>query len=245
MFLLLHNTLLVRHQLRSLFAILCVCTAVGTIYEPIASGALTPWGPITGFFVGVPLVVFEVLFPMQFMRMWPFAASVLAKALLYILLILLVFLSITFIYGFAHGLTLSAFHEAVWSRDTVTKVGLAFCVFVGVIFFQQLDRLLGPGTLVRYVFGRYHRPRQEARIFMFLDLKGSTSIAERLDIGTYFALLNDFFHDIAEPVLATNAQIYQYIGDEVVLTWPMARGLRDANCVRVFSPNVTDSRRAS
>ncbi len=228
------NILFVRHQLRSTFAILGVSSAMGIAYESISTGTLTLWGPITGLFVGLPLVVFEVFFPMKFMRKWPFAASVFTKALIYIVFILLVFLGTTFLYGLIHGLTLHDFSEAVWSRDTAIKVGVSFCMFVVIIFFQQLNRLLGPGTLVRYIFGRYHRPRQNARIFMFLDLKGSTSIAERLDTGAYYALLNDFFHDIAEPVLATRAQIYQYIGDEVVLTWPMESGLHDANCVRVF-----------
>jgi adenylate cyclase len=184
--------------------------------------------------VGLPLVAFEVLFPMQFMRKWPFAASVISKAVLYIILLLLVFLGSTLTYGYIQGLTLGDFYEAVWSGDTVAKVAVGFAAFVVIIFFQQLNRLLGPGTLIRYIFGRYHRPRQEERIFMFLDLKDSTSIAERLDIGAHYALLNDFFHDIAGPVLATKAQIYQYVGDEVVLTWPMTTGLRDANCVRVF-----------
>jgi adenylate cyclase len=204
------------------------------VYEPASTGVLTLWGPMTGLFVGLPLVLFEVLFPMEFMRRWPFAASVLAKALLYMTLILCVFLGTALVYGFLHGLTLRDFQEAVWSSDTATKVGVAFCAFVIIIFFRQLNRLLGPGTLLRYIFGRYHRPRKEERIFMFLDLKDSTSIAERLETGDYFALLNDFFHDIAEPVLATKAQIYQYVGDEVVLTWPMAGGLHEANCVRVF-----------
>jgi adenylate cyclase len=184
--------------------------------------------------VGVPLVLFEVLFPMHFMRRWPFAVSVLAKALLYISLILVVFLGVAFVYGFLHGLTLDDFREAAWSIRTVIQVGFAFCVFLVIIFFQQLDRLLGPGTLVRYLFGRYHRPRREARIFMFLDLKDSTAIAERLDVDAYYGYVNDFFHDITEPVLATKAQIYHYVGDEVVLTWTMAKGLHAANCVRVF-----------
>jgi adenylate cyclase len=214
--------------------ILSVFAAIGIAYESISTGALTLWGPITGSFVGLPLVVLEVLFPMRFMRNWPFAASVLARALLYIMLILLVFLGITFVYGLIHGLSLSDFYREVWSRDMVTKVGVGFSAFVVVIFFQQLNRLLGPGNLARYMFGRYHRPRQETRIFMFLDLRDSTSIAERLEVGAYYAFLNDVFHHIAEPVLATKAQIYQYVGDQVVLTWPMASGLQNGNCVRAF-----------
>jgi adenylate cyclase len=228
-----HNNRFLRHQLRSVLVIFGLCAAIGTVYDA-ATGELSVSGPIVGLFVGLPLILFEVLFPLQFMRKWPFAASVFARAVLYITLLLLVFSSLTFIYGLAHGLTLNDFYEALWSSDTVTQVGVGFGAFVVIIFFQQLNRLLGPGTLVRYIFGRYYRPRQEARIFMFLDLKDSTSIAERLDVGSYYALLNDVFHDIAEPVLATRAQIYQYVGDQVVLTWPMARGLHDANCVRVF-----------
>jgi len=230
-----NNTIYIRRHLKSIFVIVGVCTAIGTLYQPITTGVLTIWGPLTGLGLGVPLVLFEVLIPLKFTRSWPFAASVLMKSFLYLTLILLVFLGSTFVFGLIHGLTLRDFVEAVWDGETVVKVGVSGCVFVTIIFFRQLDRLLGPGTLMRYLFGRYHRPHREERIFMFLDLKDSTSIAEPLDVDTYYALLNDFFHDIAEPVLATNAQIYQYIGDEVVLTWPMATGLQDANCIRVFS----------
>lgn len=230
-----HQTLHLRRHLRAACAIAGVFAVVGTAYELLDTGALTLSGPLTGVVVGLPLVVFEVLFPLPFTRRWPFAATVLVKALLYVGLILLLFLGTTFVYGYAQGLTLRDFREAMWSSDTVVKVGVASGVFIVVIFCRQLDRLLGPGTLMRYLFGRYHRPRREARIFMFLDLKDATAIAERLDVDAYYALLNDFFHDLAEPVLATKAQIYQYVGDQVVLTWPMETGLQDANCLRVFS----------
>ncbi len=57
------------------------------------------------------------------------------------------------------------------------------------------------------------------RVFMFLDLKGSTAIAEKLGHVLYFELLNDFFSDIAEPIAKFNGEIYQYVGDEVVVSW--------------------------
>ena len=47
-------------------------------------------------------------------------------------------------------------------------------------------------------------------------------------------MLNDFFHEISEPVRTTNAEIYQYIGDEVVFTWKTDDGLADANCLKIF-----------
>ena len=69
---------------------------------------------------------------------------------------------------------------------------------------------------------------------MFLDMKSSTTLAETLGAQKYFSLLNTFFRDISEPILERDAEIYQYIGDEVVLTWPVESGFRDANCIRVF-----------
>jgi len=57
----------------------------------------------------------------------------------------------------------------------------------------------------------YHKPREEVRIFMFLDMKSSTAIAERLGHVRFYTLLNELFHEISRPVLQTKAEIYQYI----------------------------------
>ena len=34
--------------------------------------------------------------------------------------------------------------------------------------------------------------------------------------------------------MANNTEIYQYVGDEAVLTWPVEKGLKDQNCLRAF-----------
>ena len=85
-----------------------------------------------------------------------------------------------------------------------------------------------------YLLGRYHRPHREARIFMFLDLKSSTTLAEELGHVAYYGLVNEFFRDISGPVLDRAGEIYEYVGDEVVLTWKGTSGLEEANCIRVF-----------
>jgi len=113
-------------------------------------------------------------------------------------------------------------------------VALAILTLVSFLinFGRQLNRMLGPGTLVNLLLGRYHRPVAEDRIFMFLDLNDSTAIAAALGPLRFNDFKNDFFHDIAEPVLETRGQIYQYVGDEAVVTWTIARGLRQGNCLR-------------
>jgi adenylate cyclase len=85
-----------------------------------------------------------------------------------------------------------------------------------------------------FAAGVYHRPTAEERIFLFLDLQGSTQLAERLGSARYFELLRRFVDDLTDPVLEAEGEIYQYAGDEVVITWPMAQGIRDAHCVRCF-----------
>ena len=72
------------------------------------------------------------------------------------------------------------------------------------------------------------------RIFMFLDIRSSTTIAEDLGHVQYFELLNDFFRDIAEPISKNKGQIYQYVGDEVVVSWSLDDGLTEANCLQCF-----------
>lgn len=72
------------------------------------------------------------------------------------------------------------------------------------------------------------------RIFMFLDIRSSTSIAEALGHLRYFELLHDFFRDIATPISINKGQIYQYVGDEVVLSWDLQSGLDNGKCLRCF-----------
>lgn len=69
---------------------------------------------------------------------------------------------------------------------------------------------------------------------MFIDLKSSTAIAERLGHIKYHNLLNDFFDDINDSIIFSKGEIYQYIGDEVTVSWSMKNGIENENCLRCF-----------
>lgn len=92
----------------------------------------------------------------------------------------------------------------------------------------------GPGMFSDYLLGRYFRPKSETRIFMFADIKNATTIAEELGEAAYFNFLKDFFNDIAPAIAQTKGEVYQYVGDEVVLTWKMHNGLTNANVLRCY-----------
>jgi len=101
-------------------------------------------------------------------------------------------------------------------------------------FMLQVSDKFGPGILWKFITGKYYRPRQEERIFMFLDLKSSTTIAEKMNSKRYFGLIKEIFSDITEPILNSHGEIYQYVGDEVVVSWPVEKGLADNNCLLCF-----------
>lgn len=87
---------------------------------------------------------------------------------------------------------------------------------------------------INYLTGFYHRPRQEMRIFMFLDMRSSTTIAERIGHVKYFQLLNELYADITDPILYSRGDIYQYVGDEISVSWSLRRGVARQRCIRCF-----------
>lgn len=87
---------------------------------------------------------------------------------------------------------------------------------------------------INYLTGFYHKPRQEMRIFMFLDMRSSTAIAERLGHVQYFQLLNELYADITDPILYSRGEIYQYVGDEISVSWSLRRGVGRQRCIRCF-----------
>lgn len=112
---------------------------------------------------------------------------------------------------------------------------LVWGVFVvATQFMLQVGDKFGPGVLWKLMTGRYYQPREEERIFMFLDLRSSTSIAESLGHRRFFELLRELYQDITWPVTECAGEIYQYVGDEVIVSWSPRTGMRDSNCIRCF-----------
>ncbi len=101
-------------------------------------------------------------------------------------------------------------------------------------FSVQVNNLLGKGVLFNYIIGKYHKPVIEERIFMFLDLESSTTIAEKIGPIAYHRFMNNFFFDINDPIIESKGEIYQYVGDEVIISWKRKSGIKNANCIECF-----------
>ena len=109
-----------------------------------------------------------------------------------------------------------------------------FFIMLSTMAFLLVRDKFGPRMFGAYLSGKYFRPRREERIFMFMDLKGSTTIAEELGELKYFQFLNDAFRIATPGILNNRGEIYQYVGDEIVVSWQMAAGTIHANCLSCY-----------
>ena len=149
--------------------------------------------------------------------------------ILYVLLFLFTMISLAYLF-FGEEITFLEF-----AFEPGSFAIYLYIVVVDVFMFglRQVNLFLGGGNLWKLFRGKFYSPREEERIFMFLDLQSSTSHAERLGHIQYSKLIQDCFNDLG-IVVENEAEIYQYVGDEVVLTWTPDTGLSRSNCVNAY-----------
>ena len=152
-------------------------------------------------------------------RPLPFLAYFALRSVLYVAVIVLVIAVVNEAAGAGFG--------GVRPFDLI----VALAVTVGVILFLSVDDLLGPGVLFAFAAGRYHNPRIEERALLFVDMRASTTIAERLGELRYLSLLNRFVGDVSFAVAEAGGAIHKYVGDEVIATWRLQPGANPPACV--------------
>jgi len=178
----------------------------------------------------------EYLFDKYIYKRLSFGRTVLVGAITYLIAIILLvsfgmraFTRIT-----DTEMNVKTYTDFVFSGEMILIIFYCFIVGFLIDIFREIDKKFGPGNLWKMLMGEFYHPKEEQRIFMFLDLKNSTGIAEKLGHHEYSKLIQDCFSDVSEVVLKYKASIYQYVGDEIVLTWTIKDGLEDLNCINFF-----------
>jgi len=203
-------------------------------------------GPtLRGFFIGF-LVGTSIGFCEEFLFLEKFRK----KSYLFLLIFRTVVYSIVIAFNellinsasnfFTQNMTLNqSIYSAVFRENFPRDLAIIALVSVLSIALLQIRRLHRPGDLIRYVTGRYHLPEEVNKIFLFIDLKSSTAIAEKIGNTEYSSFLIDYFHDMTGAILMSKAEIYQYIGDEIILTWSFDSGAKYARCINCFFDILT------
>ena len=125
--------------------------------------------------------------------------------------------------------------EAHWLINEfpwIVAIGFFPSLLVGVVF--ELTRLVGSRVLFNVALGRYRRPVREERVLMFLDLAGSTSLAEAMGELRVQNLLTRFFYDIDDAIVSHGGEVHAYVGDEVIVTWPLDERMSGGRCIDCF-----------
>ena len=132
-----------------------------------------------------------------------------------------------------------SFYSALFRENFPRDLTIIVITSSTLIALLQIKRLHRPGDLIKYITGRFHIPKEVNKIFLFIDLKSSTAIAEKIGNTNYSSFLIDYYHDMTGAILMSKAEIYQYIGDEIILTWSFEKGVKDARCVNCFFDILT------
>jgi adenylate cyclase len=188
-----------------------------------------------GIILGIAFGFLELIFERRVFKIMSYGRIILVKSVFYIVVFTLSafltnLISFTIYQG---GLDVDLWLKNVARVSWHVPLLYIFLVSILINTFKQIDLKFGPGNLLRLLLGKFHKPQKDRRIFMFLDLKSSTSIAEKIGHTKYSELIQDCFTDLS-VVRYFKAEIYQYVGDEVVLSWSMSHGLENLNCVKTY-----------
>lgn len=192
---------------------------------------------IIGLLVGcIEILILNKLFAKQ-----SFLVKITSKFLIYMFFFFLVIL-INYPIAASMELKTSVLDSRVWDKYIVfffslthlsAVVQLIFSLLISLLY-SEISENLGQNLLLNFFTGKYHKPKSENRVFMFVDMKSSTSIAEQLGHIAYFELLRSYYFDLANAIIKNHGEVYQYIGDEIVISWKLKKGVQNNNCINCF-----------
>ncbi|MDT0606855.1 adenylate/guanylate cyclase domain-containing protein [Croceitalea rosinachiae] len=192
-------------------------------------------------FLGLLIGAIEVLFLSKVFLKSTFTKKIIFKTLIYSLMIMAATVTISVVIN-SFELQVSPLSSTVWDGVYRFFTNFAFwstiCYFtlstIACLFYSEISDNVGENVLLNFFTGKYHHPMEEERVFLFLDMKSSTTIAEQLGHITYFKLLRDYYADLSDAIITYGGEIYQYVGDEIVVTWQLKPNQKHTQSIECF-----------
>lgn len=169
-------------------------------------------GMMLGFLISLSCGLLQFLYFEKVLKRFPFISAVLIRATAFSVLTVVVF--------FLVSVLISKLFAIPYFFEHLPFALVLTFIFASLFLFTiSTINLIGRREFMSILTGRYHRPVEEERIFMFMDIASSTTIAEQLGHIRFFKFLNEFYGDVTEAVSATDGEIYKYVGDEAIVAW--------------------------
>jgi len=196
--------------------------------------------PSSGMLMGLLTGILEIGYFSTWFLKNSFAKKVILKSLIYLFVVIVFLVILTFI-NTLYTLNVQSIKILVspaWAFFTDYAV-IGIIVYIASIIvvtqlYAELSQSIGVGTVSNFFMGKYHHPVEEERIFMFLDMKSSTTIAESLGHVKYFQMLKEYFFDLSVAVIDYAGIIYQYAGNEMIISWKLKDGLKNNHSIACF-----------
>lgn len=112
-----------------------------------------------------------------------------------------------------------SFNDMFQTKLLLRKILYWLILLVITQLYVEINEKYSPGVFLDIIRGKYMQPKIEKRIVMFMDLKDSTPIAEKLGHVENFKFISDFIFDVSMALIEHDGRIYQYVGDEIVVSW--------------------------
>ena len=192
---------------------------------------------LAGILFGILFILINRLTEKKIFRRRSFGFNILLKTILYIISVFIVFVLIFYlflVYGLITSEQFASFRSFVSAKFFVSFLVYYVLFVVLMNFIHFVSEKLGQEFLIDLLTGKYYHPRNEELIFMFLDLKGSTMLTEKLGHNAYSNFIKECIHELTPIIQRYDAMVYQYVGDEVVLYWEVKKGYDRFNCINIF-----------
>ena len=223
--------------------LLAVIIAAGTIAGlaaglaiNVAQGRTSPSSMVVGVSYGMLICIaigcVELFVLDGPMRVWlgglSFTANLIVRSAIYAAIIIVIQLSQAG--EVIAGLPLDPSSQNFWFGFIYSAV---ISVLMNLVF--GVANIIGPRAFLNFITGRYHSPVEENRFVLFVDIAGSTGLAERLGGVGIHRLLDRTFRLLTVAVVDYRGEVLNYIGDEVIVTWRESSGAIECRPLRCFT----------
>jgi adenylate cyclase len=229
-----------------LLGVIVTASVIGAIAYVFAQGLTSPAAIAVGVSYGLilSLAIGGVsLFVLDGpMRMWlgglPFIANLAVRSAVYAAIIIPV-------QYFELGSVLIGRPFVSSMRDFWAAMVFSVAFLVAMNLVLGIANIVGPRAFLNLFIGRYHSPVAENRFVLFVDIAGSTGLAERLGGLAIHRLLDRTFRLLTLAVVDYHGEVLNYVGDEVIVTWRENSGAIDCRPLRCFMAMREELLRAS
>jgi adenylate cyclase len=218
-----------------LLTVVVTASMIGAAVYSLTQGFTTPReiavGISYGLLISAPITGISLFVLEGPMRVWlgglSFTANLMVRSAIYAAIIVpILFFQLG---GVIAGVTSDPSHKTLWI-DIAYSV--AFAVLVNLVL--GITNIIGPRAFLNFIIGRYHTPIEERRFVLFVDIAGSTGLAERLGGVAIHRLLDRTFRLLTLSVIDYRGEVLNYVGDEVIVTWPERSGAIECRPLRCF-----------